>query len=93
MSAIDLTKGAVRSDCPECGGKLWEHFETDGGPEVERCDSCCVPLGVTEAQAVQLHRIDCGCLEFPENAPQHPFYQGRTCMPFPTFTATPEDLA
>jgi hypothetical protein len=83
-----LKKGARRTDCDECGGKGWDHFEVDGfvcGPEVEKCDTC-VPKGFTDAHAVLLHRIDCGCLEVPENVAGKPFYQGRTCMPFPTFS-------
>lgn len=80
-----FVKGAKRTDCEECQGKAWEHFDTNAGPEVERCDTC-APDGFGDAQAVQLHRIDCGC-EWPENAPEHEFYEGRTQMPFATYDA------
>jgi hypothetical protein len=66
------------------------HFETDGGMEVER-DTEVAPAWFTDAHAVLLHRVECGCL-CPENKEREDFYGGRTQMPFPTFSATAEDL-
>jgi len=68
----------------------WGHFDTDHGPEVER-DNDDAPHWFTDAHAVLLHRIECGCL-CPENKDRTDFYGGRTQMPFPTFSATAQDL-
>jgi hypothetical protein len=65
------------------------HFETDCGREVGRDDEFAPPW-FTDAHAVLLHRVRCGCA-WPENS-GNPFYGGRTRMPFPTFSASAEDL-
>lgn len=69
---------------------VFNHFETDGGDEVERDDEF-APDWITDAHAVLLHRVHCGCL-CPENKDRPDFYGGRTQMPFPTFSATQGDL-
>lgn len=68
----------------------WGHIDTDYGPEVER-DDAWAPPWFTDAHAVLLHRVECGCLR-PENCAK-PFYGGRTQMPFPTFSAEPDDVS
>lgn len=68
---------------------VFEHFDTNYGEEIERDDEF-APAWFTDAHAVLLHRVICGCLT-PENS-ANPCYGGRTQMPFPTFSATMEDL-
>ena len=77
-------------DSPNPEALRWGHFEADGGPEVERVNDDAPPW-FTDAHAVLLHRIECGCL-WPENQRRQDFYGGRTQMPFPTFSATAGDL-
>ncbi len=88
-------------------GDCFDHFETDGGMEVERVDDT-APDWFGDTHAVLVHRVLCGCLT-PENkdtaidpeaaawatpdAALEDTYGGRTCMPFPTFSATAEDLS
>jgi hypothetical protein len=73
--------------CDSCHGLGWVHIETDAGREVESCDCCdCLSDPLREERAIQKHRIQCGC-NWPENASDHPYYQGRTMMPIATFDA------
>ncbi len=94
MPSIVINPTDVRQrfdrDTRETGALRWDHFDTDYGPEVERVDDD-APHWFTDAHAVLLHRIECGCL-CPENKNRSDFYGGRTQMPFPTFSATAQDL-
>jgi hypothetical protein len=78
------TKDVGPDGCDACGGVGFLHVETDNGPEVEACDACQHHDAGTEERAIRAHRISCGC-DWPENAPDHPFYEGRTKMAIPTF--------